>query len=274
MNTTTTITGPMTATPPSAQSGHFTPEPPSSSASSAGPASRLAFWTALFTSASAAAALAIGISTPPRSGPNCLSDCITYPYTDAAAFVPRDYLWMYPAALVAALFVVLVVCIHHTVPEAQQRFSLIGLVFAVIAATVLVADYVVQLTVLQPSLMKGETAALSLISQYNPHGVFIALEDVGYLTSGLALLCTGLAFTGQSWLQRVLRWLLVGGGVAAVAALVGLAVAYGADLEYRFEVIGIGIDWLVLIVAGLLLSVVFRPNVRGLVAPARSADLL
>jgi hypothetical protein len=29
-----------------------------------------------------------------HSGPNCLSDCITYPYTDVAAFVPGDYLWM------------------------------------------------------------------------------------------------------------------------------------------------------------------------------------
>jgi hypothetical protein len=48
----------------------------------------------------------------------------------------------------------------------------------------------------------------------------------------------------------------------AIAACVGLAVVYGADLEYRFEVIGIAIDWLVLIVASALLSVLFRPNLR------------
>ncbi len=263
MSTTTITTdGQSTEAPPSARLRPAIPASPESTASPAGPATLLGFWTALLTSVCAVAALAIGITTPPRSGPNCLSDCITYPYTDAAAFVPRDYLWMYPAGLVAALFVVLVVCIHHTLPAAQQRFSLIGLAFAVIAATVLIADYVVQLTVLQPSLLKGETAALSLVSQYNPHGVFIALEDVGYLAIGVGLLCIGLAFPGRSWLERVLRWLLVGGGVAAVAALVWLAVAYGADLEYRFEVIGIGIDWLVLIVAGALLGALFRPTVR------------
>lgn len=220
------------------------------------------FWTALLTGISAVAALAVAITTPPRSGPYCLSDCITYPYTDAAAFVPRDYLWMYPAALVAALFVALVTCIHHTVPETQQRFSLTGLAFAVIAGTVLLADYLVQLTVLQPSLLKGETAALALISQYNPHGVFIALEDLGYLSMGVAFLCVGAAFAGHLWLERALRWLFVAGGAAAVAACVGLAVAYGADLEYRFEVIGIAIDWLVVIVAGVLLSLLFRSNLR------------
>ncbi|MEZ4862770.1 MAG: hypothetical protein R3C14_15750 [Caldilineaceae bacterium] len=41
-------------------------------------------------------------------------------------------------------------------------------------------DYV-QLMVMPPSFLKGKIARLSLFSQYNPHGVFIALEDISYL---------------------------------------------------------------------------------------------
>src|SRR5579864_1658672 len=223
------------------------------------PGNLFGFWTALLTSVCALAALAIGITYPARSGPNCLSDCIAYPYTDVAAFVPGDYLWMYPASFVAALFVVLVACIHQATPQARQHLRLIGLAFAIVAATVLLADYLIQLTVVQPSLLKGETAALSLLSEYNPHGVFIALENLGYLAMGVAFLWIGLTFTGRSLLDRGLRWLLIGGGVAAVVTLIGLALGYGADLEYRFEVAGLGIDWLVLIVVGALLSVRFRP---------------
>ena len=223
------------------------------------PRNLLGFWTALLTSVCALAALAVGITTPARSGPNCLSDCITYPYTDVAAFVPGDYLWMYPTSFVAALFVVLVACIHQATPQGRQHFSLIGLAFAIVAATVLLADYLIQLTVVQPSLLKGETVALSLVSQYNPHGIFIALEDLGYLSMGVAFLWVGLTFAGRSLLDRPLRWLLIGGGVSAVVALIGLALGYGADLEYRFEVAGLGISWLVLMVAGALLSVRFRP---------------
>jgi len=63
---------------------------------------------ALLTAVSAAVALGMAITTPPRSGSFCSGDCITAPYTDAADFVPRDYLWMYAACLMLASFVVLV----------------------------------------------------------------------------------------------------------------------------------------------------------------------
>jgi hypothetical protein len=39
-----------------------------------------------------------------------------------------------------------------------------------------------------PSLLKGEVGNLSLLSQYNPHGLFIALEDTSYLIMAVALL--------------------------------------------------------------------------------------
>jgi len=52
------------------------------------------------------------------------------------------------------------------------------------------------------------------------------------------------------------------GSVLAVGGLIALALAYGNRLEYRFEVLVILVDWLVLIVSGALLSVVFRRDSR------------
>ena len=74
-------------------------------------ASRLGVWVAPATAAVGAVSLAVAGTTPPRSGPLCNDGCIAYPYTDAAAFVPRDYLWMYPEVLLTLLFVVLAVCL-------------------------------------------------------------------------------------------------------------------------------------------------------------------
>jgi hypothetical protein len=142
-------------------------------------ASRLGYWTALSTTVVGVATLAVAITTPARSGPYCRSACISYPYTDVAAFVPRDYLWMYPAALLAVLFVTLTACFHQQASPTSTVAARIALSLAVIAAAAIVIDYGVQLTVLQPSLLKGETEGLSPFSQYNPHGVFIALENVG-----------------------------------------------------------------------------------------------
>lgn len=223
---------------------------------------RLGFWTAILTAAATATALGLAVTTPPRSGPFCtlklVGSCIDYPYTDVVAFVPGDYLWIYPALLMAPLFAMLVVCIHHYVAAAKQIFSQIALVFAVIAATVLAANYFVQLTVIQPSLLKGETASLSLWSQYNPHGIFIALEDLGYLTMGVAFLFLAPLFDGRDVLARVLRLLFFVSGGLAIGSLVALALRYGSELEYRYEVVVIVINWLTLIIAGVLLNLFFR----------------
>lgn len=52
------------------------------------------------------------------------------------------------------------------------------------------------------------------------------------------------------------------GGTATPLVLVGYAAAYQADLNDRFEIASIAVDWLVLIVAGTLLAVATRPR-RG-----------
>jgi hypothetical protein len=227
-------------------------------------ANRLPYWIAVLTSILTAATFATAFATPPRSGPFCtMSACVTAPYTDVAAFFPRDYLWMYPALLVTALFVVLMACIHQYASADKQLFSLIGVCFAVIAAAVLLIDYFMQLTVMQPSVLKGETDGLSLVSQYNPHGIFIALEALGYLMMSVAFVFAAPVFTGRDWVERTIRWLLMAGFTLAVGLLIVLSLRYGHDLDYRFEVFVITIDWTVLIIVGALLSVVFTRAERA-----------
>lgn len=219
---------------------------------------RLGFWSAILTALCAAVGLGLGITTPVRSGPNCTSHCLTYPYTDSAAFVPRDYLWMYPALLLALSFMVLVACIYHTARAEQKLWSRLGLSFATIAAAVLTANYFIQLAVVQPSLLAGETAGLAPFVMYNPHGILLALEDLGYLIMGVAFVFTGLAVAGRGRLDRAARWLFLVGGLATVGIFIGLSFVYREELADKFEIIAITIDWTVLIVGGLLWGVLFR----------------
>jgi hypothetical protein len=224
---------------------------------------RLGFWTSILTAVTAAAALGIAITTAPaRSGPFCMVDlvgsCVNYPYTDVAAFVPIEYIWMYPAFLMALLFVVLVACIHHYAAVDKKAFSQIALSFAVIAAAAHAINYFIQLAVVQPSLLKGEAEGLSLLSQYNPHGIFIALEDVGYLMMGVAFLFVASVFSRREKLEQAIRLLFITSSALVVGSLIFLALFYGSDLEYRYEVVSLLIDWIVLIVSGVLLSVFFK----------------
>jgi hypothetical protein len=66
---------------------------------------------------------------------------------------------------------------------------------ATLAAGVLLTDYGIQLMVVQPSLVKKETEGLGLWSQLNPHGVFIALQNIDYLLLALAFVSLGAAMT-------------------------------------------------------------------------------
>ncbi len=220
--------------------------------------SRLGFWSAILTALVTLASFAISINTPPLSGPGCTSGCFTYPYHDAASMVPHDYIWMYPATLIAPLFVVLVVCIHRYAPREKRMYGQIAMCFAVAYAVIITINYYIQIAAMQPSLVKGETEGLALFSQYNPHGVFIALEELGYLMMSLAFLFAAPALAGSTRLEKAVRWLFTISAGLGFAAYVVMSRMYGYDLEYRFEIVIISITWLTLIAGGAMLAVVFR----------------
>jgi hypothetical protein len=219
---------------------------------------RLGLWVAIWTAVLAAISLVMAVTTLPRSGPYCQSGCVGYPYTDAAAFVPRDYFWMYPAIVLTLLALLLVECIHSQLPPSRELLSRIGVAFTIMGGAILVVDYAIQLTFIQPALLIGETEGLSPWTQYNPHGIFIALENVGYALFNVAYVFIGVAMLRMpTRLWRAAGWIFALGGALTVMLLVFYGGFYRVRLDYRFEVTAILITWLVLIVAPVLLSIAF-----------------
>jgi hypothetical protein len=229
-------------------------------ASSGGRVPRLGFWAANVTVVVTALFAGIAVATPARSGPFCGTKCVAYPYVDVARFIPGDYLWLVPGILLVPTFVVLMACVHAYAAESQKIYGRIGLSFAVVYAVVTLIDYFLQLTVVVPSLQAGETQGLALFTQYDPHGLFIALESLGYLMMTVAFLFAAPVFAGGR-AERAIRRLFVLSFVLAVLAFVGLAFL-GHDLV-ACEVTVLMISWIVLMASGLLLSVVFRRAERS-----------
>lgn len=221
---------------------------------------QLGFYSAILTAIIAAVFFIAGILTPARSGPFApAANSITYPYINVAAFIPNDYLWLYPGILLALIFVVLMVCIHYYTSNDKKIFSHIGLSFALVYATVITIDYFIQFTMVIPSILSGETTGLSLFTQYNPHGIFIALEGLGYFMMSVAFLFAAAVFAGGR-LERAIRWLFVSSFILAIVSFTVLSL-----LKYdivAFEVTILTINWAVLIVSGILLSVLFRREGR------------
>ena len=166
---------------------------------------------------------------------------------------------MYPAFLLAPTFVVLVACIHSYASNDRKVFSQVGLSFALVYAVVIISDYFVQFTVVIPSLSSGETAGLALFTQYNPHGIFIALEGIGYLMMSVALLTNAVVFF-RGKLEHAIRWIFLIDFILAAGFLAVLS-----WLKYdivAFEVAILTINWIALIISGILLSVLFK-RARG-----------
>jgi hypothetical protein len=170
-------------------------------------------------------------------------------------FIPGDYLWLIPGLLLAPIFIGLMASIHSYAAELNKTLGRVALAFAVIYAVVISVNYFVQFTVVVPSLQSGESQDLSLFTQYNPHGFFIALEVLAYLMMSASFLAAAQVFTGGK-IERAIRWLFTLGFVLAAAAFAGFWLVKN-DLV-AVEVTVLMINWMVLIAGGVLLSIVFR----------------
>jgi len=220
------------------------------------PTYRFGFWTAAVTAGLTVVTFALALMALPNSVP--------YPFTSdvIAEQWPMDYVWMYPAMVLMLLFVALLAAIHEYAPAARKTYSLLGLSFGIIAAAILIIDYYIQATVMQPSLEKGQLDGWAILTQYNPNGVFIALEEIGYLLMSLALLCAAGAFMRKDRIERSIRYLFTVNFALVVIALVVVSALRGIDRGDVFEIIVITVVWLTLIIGAVLAALVFRRAAR------------
>lgn len=221
------------------------------------------FYSAVLTVLLTIVTFGFALTAVPISGANCPADCITYPYLDTLSQFPKDYLWMYPATILILAYVVLMASIHAYAARGKKIFSQIGLSFAIITAVLLLVDYFIQFSVIPVSLANGETEGIALLTQYNPHGVFIALEELGYLMMALSFLFMAPVFGNKGRLESAVGWIYIISFAIVFVSLAVISFAYGLERQDRFEVVVISICWLVLIINGVLLSIVFRRQLKS-----------
>jgi hypothetical protein len=224
--------------------------------------SRFGYYSALLTVILTTVSFGFALYAIPISGVNCTGDCVKYPYLDTVERFPRDFMWMPLAILLILSYVTWMVSIHAYAPGNRKIFSQVGLSFALISATILSSAYFIQFSVIPVSLMNGETEGLAALIQYNPHGVFIAMEEFGYLLMSLSFLLMAAVFTGKNHLEMAVRWIFTGAFVLTIISLVIISLLFGLERLDRFEVVVISINWLVLIVNGILLSILFKKQGR------------
>jgi hypothetical protein len=134
-----------------------------------------------------------------------------------------NVLTLLPSLLLAPALLVLLVCVHDAAPEPQRLWSRLGVTFGGAYAALVSTVYVVQLTVVEPLIVRGEADRAGLLT-IDPGGVLNAIDGLGYIFLCMAMVSLAPLFAGTQ-LQRWIRWFLLANG----AAVVPIALTYFVD---------------------------------------------
>ena len=224
---------------------------------------QVGFYSAILLAIITIITFGFALTAIPISGANCPEGCIGYPYLNTLSQFPKDFIWMYFAVVLILVYVILMVSIHIYAAEQKKIFSQIGVTFAIISSVILLIDYYIQFSVIPISLMNGEIESIPILIQYNPHGIFLVLEELGYLMMSISFLFVSPVFTNGDRIENAVRWVFIVGFILTAISFILISIIYGINRMDRLEVAVISIDWLVLIVNGVLLSFVFKRHIRA-----------
>jgi heme/copper-type cytochrome/quinol oxidase subunit 4 len=101
-------------------------------------------------------------------------------------------------------FILEMLAFHHLTTGDRRYWTHAAVIFTVVYAVFVTANYVVQLATVIPARLHGEGDALRLLEQ-TPHSLFWDFDAIGYVAMGLAALVAipALESTGfEKWVRR------------------------------------------------------------------------
>jgi len=117
---------------------------------------------------------------------------------------PYDEILIYGFSLcIVVPFLIEILALHYATADDKKIWSHAALIFTVIYAVFVTANYVIQLATVIPMTLKGAGDEIKILSQ-TPHSMFWDYDAIGYISMGLATLFAVPVFekTGiQKWVR-------------------------------------------------------------------------
>lgn len=121
---------------------------------------------------------------------------------------PYDEISIYGSSLcIAVPFILEMLTLHYVVPAGKKFWSHAALIFAILYAPFVIANYVVQLATVIPMVSNGMGGQIELLKQ-TPHSLFWDFDAIGYIFMGLATLLAIPVFEKQGF-QKWVRWAFI-----------------------------------------------------------------
>ena len=178
-----------------------------------------------------------------------LYDVVTY---------PTDERLIYGTSLCIVIpFIIEILALHYTTPEHKKFWTHAALVFTILYAAFVTANYVVQLATVIPNTLKGRLDEVRILQQ-TPHSLFWNFDALGYIFMGLATLVAIPAFERKGF-QKWVRMSFIAN--AAVTPLISMVYFYPT---YSYNLLLLGFPWAVTApLSMLLLALSFRKELKN-----------
>jgi hypothetical protein len=121
---------------------------------------------------------------------------------------PWDEISIYGTSLcIVVPFIFEMLALHYVVADDKKFWSHAALIFTVLYAAFVTANYIVQLTTVIPMTLKGTDADIQILKQ-TPHSLFWDFDAIGYIFMGLATLIAIPIFKKEGF-QKWVRYALI-----------------------------------------------------------------
>ena len=150
---------------------------------------------------------------------------------------PLDEILIYATSLcIVVPFILEMLSLHYLTARDKQFWTHAALIFTIIYAVFVAANYVVQLATVIPSKLRGASEAILVLEQ-TPHSLFWDYDAVGYISMGLATLFA-IPALGKVGFERWVRMSLI--AHALVTPLIYIVYFYPT---YSQKLLFIGFPW-------------------------------
>lgn len=168
---------------------------------------------------------------------------------------PLDEILIYGFSLCIVIpFLLEMLALHYVTPNDKKFWSHAALIFTIIYAVFVTANYVVQLATVIPMTLRGESEQINILIQ-TPHSLFWDFDAIGYISMGLATLLAVPVFEKQGFQKWVRISFLAN---ASVTPLIAFVYFYP---DFSEKLLLLGIPWVVTApMAMLFLAIMFKKN--------------
>jgi hypothetical protein len=176
---------------------------------------------------------------------------------------PLDEILIYGTSLcIVVPFVLEMLSLHYLTTKDKQFWTHASLIFTIIYAVFVTANYVVQLATVIPSKLRGASEAIRVLEQ-TPHSLFWDYDAVGYISMGLAILLAIPALSKVGF-ERWVRMSLIAN--ALVTPLISIVYFYPT---YSQKLLFLGFPWAITApLFMVLLAIMMRRRQIGSVSSA------